>query len=288
LINFLKNEVGEVSKRSLFKVYRKPKFQSSSLVVGWSEDAGQLGPGVIDYLTQRLGGERFAEIEPEDFFSLSGVRVEGDVAQFPRSNFYSCQENNLVIFRSAAPGFEWYKFLNSILDVAEHYCGAKELYTIGGMVTLAAHTAPRTLLATASSQEVKDVLSQYNLARNMNYETPPGQRPTLNSFLLWVARRRNIPGVNLWVPIPFYLVTSKDPKAQKRVLQFFDERFGLNIDFGDIDHEVEEQNEKLAQARLHLPEVDDYIRRLESNLRLSQEENERLTQDIEEFLRKEE
>jgi predicted ATP-grasp superfamily ATP-dependent carboligase len=103
-----------------------------------------------------------------------------------------------------------------------------------------------------------------------------------------VARRRNIPGVNLWVPIPFYLVTSEDPKAQKRVLKFFDERFGLNIDFGDINHEVEEQNKKLAQARLRLPEVDDYIRRLESNLRLSQEENERLTQEVEEFLRKEE
>jgi len=280
--------VGELSERSPFKVYRKPKFQSSSLVVGWSEDAAQLGPGVIDYLTQRLGGEKFGEIEPEDFFSLGGVRVEDDVAQFPESNFYSCQENNLVIFRSAAPGFEWYKFLNSILDVAEHYCGAKEVYTIGGMVTLAPHTAPRTLLAVASSQEVKDVLGQYDLARDMDYETPPGQRPTLNSFLLWMAARRNIPGVNLWVPIPFYLVTSEDTEARKRVLRFFDERFGLNIDFGDIDHDIEEQNEKLAQARLRLPEVDDYIRRLESNLRLSQEENERLTQEIEEFLREEE
>jgi proteasome assembly chaperone (PAC2) family protein len=89
------------------------------------------------------------------------------------------------------------------------------------------------------------------------------------------------------VPIPFYLVRSEDPKAQKKVLQFFDERLGLNIDFGDIDHEIQEQNEKLAQARLRFSEVDDYILRLESNLRLSQEENERLTQEIEEFLREE-
>ncbi len=277
-----------MTERYPFKVLRKPKFQSSSLVVGWNEDAGQLGLGVIDYLTEELGGERFGEIEPEDFFSLGGIRVEDDVAQFPESNFYSCLENNLVIFRSTPPGFEWYKFLNSILDVAEHYCGAKELYTIGGMVTLAAHTTPRTLLATASSQEVKESLKQYDLVRDMDYQTPPGQRPTLNSFLLWLAGRRDIPGVNLWVPIPFYLVTSGDPKAQKKVLQFFDERLGLNINFSGIDHEIQKQNEKLAQARLRLPEVDDYILRLESNLRLSQEENERLTQGIEEFLREEE
>ena len=277
-----------MTERYPFKVLRKPKFQSSSLVVGWNEDAGQLGSGVIDYLTGELGGERFGEIEPEDFFSLGGIRVEGDVAQFPESNFYSCHENNLVIFRSTPPSFEWYKFLNSILDVAEHYCGAKELYAIGGMVTLAAHTTPRTLLATTSSQEVKESLEQYNLVMDMDYQTPPGQRPTLNSFLLWLAGRRNIAGVNLWVPIPFYLVTSEDPKAQKKVLQFFDERLGLNVNFSDIDHEIQKQSEKLAQARLRLPEVDDYILRLESNLRLSQEENERLTREVEEFLREEE
>ena len=277
-----------MTERYPFKVLRKPKFQSSSLVVGWNEDAGQLGSGVIDYLTGELGGEKFGEIEPEDFFSLGGIRVEGDVAQFPESNFYSCHENNLVIFRSTPPSFEWYKFLNSILDVAEHYCGAKELYAIGGMVTLAAHTTPRALLATSSSQEVKESLKQYDMVRDMDYQTPPGQRPTLNSFLLWLAGRRNIAGVNLWVPIPFYLVTSEDPRAQKKVLQFFDERLGLNVNFSDIDHEIQKQSEKLAQARLRLPEVDDYILRLESNLSLSQEENERLTTEIAEFLREEE
>jgi len=277
-----------LSERYPFKVLRKLKFQSSSLVVGWNEDAGQLGPGVIDYLTGALGGEKFGEIEPEDFFSLGGIRVEHDVAQFPESNFYSCNENNLVIFRSTPPRFEWYKFLNSILDLAEHYCGAKELYTIGGMITLAAHTTPRALLATSSSQEVKESLKPYDLTRDIDYQTATGQRPTLNSFLLWLAGRRDIPGVSLWVPIPSYLVASEDPRAQKKVLQFFDERLGLNIDFGDIDREIEEQNEKLAQARLRLPEVDDYILRLESNLSLSQEENERLTTEIAEFLREEE
>jgi len=276
-----------LSERYPFKVLRKPKFQSSSLVVGWNEDAGQLGPGVIDYLTRGLGGERFGEIEPEDFFSLGGIRVEHDVAQFPESNFYSCHKNNLAIFRSTPPRFEWYKFLNSILDVAERYCGTKQLYTIGGMVALAAHTTPRALLATSSSQEVKESLKQYDLVRDMDYQTATGQRPTLNSFLLWLAGRRDIPGVSLWVPIPSYLVANEDPRGQKKVLQFFDERLGLNIDFSDIDHEIQKQNEKLAQARLRLPEVDDYILRLESNLSLSQEENERLTREIAEFLREE-
>jgi proteasome assembly chaperone (PAC2) family protein len=274
-----------LSGRQPVKIHGKPKIQSSSLVVAWDEDAGYLGQKVIDYLIQRLGGEEFGEIEPEDFFSLGDVQVEGDVAQFPESKFFICPENDLAIFKSAPPQFEWYKFLNSILDVAEHYCHAKELYTIGGMVTLAAHTAPRVLLATTNSPEAKEMLSQYNLASDMDYQTPPGQRPTLSSFLLWVAKGRNIPGVSLWVPIPLYLVENEDPQAQKEVLQFFDERFALNLDFKHIDRKIQEQNEKLAQARLHLPEADDCIRRLESNLKLSQEESETLANAIEEFFR---
>jgi len=274
-----------LSQRQPVKIHLKPGLQSSSLVVAWDEDAGQLGQKVTDYLIQSRGGEEFAEIEPEDFFSLGDVRVEGDVAQFPQGRFFVCPQDDLVILKSAPPHFEWYKFLNLILDVARHYCQAKELYTIGGMVTLTAHTAPRALLATSSSPEAKETLSRYDLIRDMDYRTPPGQRPTLSSFLLWVAKGRNIPGVSLWVPIPLYLVANEDPQAQKKVLQFFDERFALNLDFEPLDHKVQEQNEKLAQARLHLPQVDEYIRRLESNLKLSEEENETLTREIANFLR---
>ena len=277
-----------MSPRQPVKIRHRPEVQSSSLVVAWDEDAGQLGQKVTDYLIQSRGGEEFAEIEPGDFFSLGDVRVEGDVARFPQGKFFVCPQGELAIFKSAPPQFEWYKFLNLILDVAGHYCGTKELYTIGGMVTLAAHTTPRALLATSSAPEVKEMLSRYDLIRDMDYRTPPGQRPTLSSFLLWVAKGRNIPGVSLWVPIPLYLIANEDPQAQKKVLQFLDERFALNLDLEAVDRKVQEQDEKLARARLRLPRVDEYIGRLESNLKLSEEENETLTREIAKFLREEE
>lgn len=268
-----------------FKFSRPPELQSPSLVVGWGADAGKLGAKVTDYLNRKLGGQSFYEIEPVEFSPLSGVTIEDDLIQFPEAKFYSCPKNDLMIFRSDPPSYEWYKFLSLILDIAEHYCHVKELYTIGGMVSLGAHTAPRELLGTFNSLELKEALSDYNLTRGLDYETPPGQRPTLNSFLLWVTKRRNIPGVNLWVPIPFYLVAVDDPKAQKRVLEFFNQRFDLRIDFNDLDEEIARRNEKIAQMRTRFPEIDEYITRLESNLRLSEDENERLVKEIEKFLR---
>lgn len=265
-----------------------PKFSRqppASLVVSWSIDTASLGAKVTKYLNQKLGGQSLDEIEPVEFFPLSGVTIANELVQFPESRFYICPKNNLVIFQSDPPNYEWYKFLNLILDTAECYYPVKELHTIGGMVSPTAHTTPRELMATFNSAEFKDALSSYNLA-TVDYETPPGQRPTLSSFLLWVAKRRNIPGVNLWVPIPFYLVTTEDPRAEKRVLEFFNQRFNLGIDLSDLDEEIRQQNQLIAEVRESFPDIDEAIKKLESNLRLSEEESQNLVKEIEKFLQK--
>jgi proteasome assembly chaperone (PAC2) family protein len=267
------------------KIYKEPELRRSSLVLGWSEDIGNLGRKATGYLNRKLKGQEFAEIEPEAFFPLGGVAIEGNLAKFPESKFYACQEYGLVVFQSDSPSTEWYKFLNSVLDVAEQHCRVKELYLLGAMVSFSAHTAPRQLLAVVNSAEMKEILSQYDLTRDMDYQTQPGERPTLNSFLLWIAKGRNIPGVSLWVPIPFYLAAIEDAQAQKKVLSFLNERLDLEIDFSDLDREVREQNEQLAQLRSRFPQIDDYIDRLESNLMLSEEENGELIKKIEDFLK---
>lgn len=273
-----------MSQEYPIKIYKEPDLRRSSLVLGWSEDMSNLGRKATGYLNRKLKGKEFAEIEPEDFFSLGGVAIEGNLAQFPESKFYACQEHELVIFQSGSPGAEWYKFLNSVLDVAEHHCRVKEIYTIGAMISFSAHTTPRELLAVVNSAETKEALSQYDLTRDLDYQTPPGERPTLNAFLLWIAKERNIPGVSLWVPIPFYLAAMEDAQAQKKVLSFLNERLDLKIDFSDLDREIREQNEQLARARSRFPQIDDSINRLESNLMLSEEENRELIKKIEDFL----
>ena len=267
------------------KIYKELDLSRSALVLGWSEDIGNLGRKATDYLNRKLKGQEFAEIEPEDFFSLGGVTIEGNLSQFPESKFYACQEHELVVVQSDSPGAEWHKFINSVLDVAEHLCRVKELYILGAMVSFSAHTTPRALISVVNSAEMKEALSKYDLVGDMDYQTAPGERPTLNSFLLWIAKGRNIPGVSLWVPVPFYLSTMEDAQAQKKVLSFLDERLGLKIDFSDLDQEILEQNEQIARLRSRFPQIDDYINRLESNLMLSEEENGELIKKIREFLR---
>lgn len=267
------------------KFSRRPELPSSSLVVAWSEDVGQLGPKVVDYLKRKLGCESFCEIEPVEFFPLGGVAIEDSLVQFPESRFYASPQHKLVLFESNSPALEWYRFLNLMLDVAEHYCHVRELHAIGGMVAVSAHTTPRELVANFNSSETKEALTPFQLLGEFDYETPLGQRPTLNSFLLWAAKRRNIPAVSLWVPIPFYLAGIDDPKSMKRVLAFIDQRLELGIDFSDLDGEIRSQNEKLAEARNNVPYIEESMAKLESNQSLSEEESLRLVNGMDEFLR---
>ena len=274
-----------MSEGKSFKLFTRPKFDSSTVVVVWNQDVGRLGPKVADYLTGQLDGQELGEISPEGFFSLSGITVEDDIAQFPESKFYRCQNEDFVIFRSDIPRFDWYGFINLVLDIAEKYFKVKHIYTVGGMVLPSAHTTPRTLLSVVNSAEVKKILSKYDIVDNMDYETREDQRPTFSSYLLWAAKMRDIPGACLWVPVPFYLMTVEDLQACKKVLEFFNRHLELNIDFADIDNEVAEQNKKIAQARSQFPELDGYITKLESNLGLTADEGEKLVKEIDELLR---
>ena len=267
------------------RIYQEPGLQQSSLVLGWGGDAGDLGRKATGYLNSKLKGQKFAEIEREAFFLMGGVAVKDNVARFPESEFYVCPDHEMVVLQTDSPLAEWYKFLSSVLDVAERHCRIRELYALGAMISFSAHTSPRQLLGIANSVEMKETLSQYDLNRDVDYQTRPGERPTLNSYLLWLARERNIGAVSLWVPVPFYLAATEDAQAQKRVLGFLDERLTLGIDFRDLDQGITEQNERLARARSRFPQVDDYINRLESNLMLSEEENGELIKKMEDVLR---
>ena len=258
----------------------------TSLVVGWGSDAGKLGESVVDFIIKKLDGQLLCEIGPEEYFALGGVTIEDDMVQFPESRFYICPRHDLLILKSTPPAFEIYQFLNRVLDIAERDCKVKSIYTVGGMVSLNIHTAPRKLFGTFSSADIKEELGGYEIDSTADFETPPGQKPTLNTFLLWVIRKRHLSGVNLWMPVPFYLMAVDDPKSQKTMLEFFNRRFNLGVDLDDFDRATIKQNLKLNEIRNLFPDIDNYMTRLEGNLTLSEDENIKLVEQIEEHLKR--
>ena len=266
-----------------FEIHRVPRLEAPCLIVSWrTNDPGDVGSQVTEFLIEKLGGQETAEINPLGFFPFGGVRFKGDLVQGPESKFWACEKQSLLIFRSDEPAFEHHTFLNLILDFVESYCHVKEFYTVNGAISSIPHSHSRRLLTVFNQPEFKTSLAGYGLER-MSWEGPPA----ISSYLLWVARRRGMPGVSLWPEIPFYLAAGPDAEAAKRVLSFLNYRFNLSLDLGRFEIGAMVQNERIAQLRKEDAKTDQLVQRLERGENLSEEEQLKLTQDIYDAFRKE-
>lgn len=269
-------------EEDLFEISRTSPLQNPSLIVGWqTQEDGKTGATVIDFLNEKLGGQEVAEIKSLGFFPSEGALFKDNLIQVPESKFWACGKNNLLLFKSDEPKYEQYKFLNSVLDLAEYHCQAKELYTVSGTVSLIVHTARRRILAAFNQPEFQKKLRGYGLT-DMTGEGSP----TIRSYLLWVAKKRGFPGVSLWTELPFYLAVREDPQAIKLTLSFLDRRFNLGLDLGEFDEKIRNQNEKIAQLRKENTEINKYINLLEKGVPISKEEQVKLAKEVYKFLGK--
>jgi proteasome assembly chaperone (PAC2) family protein len=137
------------------------------------------------------------------------------------------------------------------------------------------------MLTVFNKAELKERLQGYGL-ENMTWEGPPA----ISSYLLWLAKRRGIPGASLWPEIPFYLATREDPQAMKLTLSFLNRRFNLGMSLGGFDLEIRTLNEKIAELRKKDGEINEYISMLESGLRLDEEEQLKLAEKVYELFGK--
>lgn len=256
------------------------KIKNVSLIIGWNEDIGKIAPVVTDILNKKLGCKSFYEIEPDGFFSMDGVAIEDDCIQFPESRFFYDQIKNLVILKSDQPSYYHYKFLNSLLDVPMRLGQIKELYTINGMVAQVSHTAHRKIFVVFNNLKFKEIIHLYDI-KELTWEGPPA----ISSFLLWLAQRRKIPGLSLWLEVPFYLAPVEDFCAIKMVLSFFDKRFNLNLEIMEIETKIKEQEEMIEELRTEDKDVNKYISLLESGLELDEVAQLKLAQKIYEHLK---
>lgn len=263
------------------KFFQDHGLQKPSLLVGWqTQDIGKLTSGVLDFLIKTFEGYEVAEIEPLKFFSFGGVRFKEDLVQFQESKFWALKRQNLLIFKSDEPEFEYYQFLEILLEVAQDYFKIQEVYTLSGTISLIAHTSQRRILTVYNQKGLKERLVGYGL-EPMTWKGPPA----ISSYLIWVAKRRGIPGVSLWPEVPFYLASRGDPEAIRLVLSFLNQRFHLGLDLGWLVRARDAQIEEILGLRRKNQEIDEYISRLERGLPLDEEEQVKLVREIDEYFR---
>ena len=273
--------------KDILETYGRCNLQSPSLLVAWRHEIGGVAGGVIDFLDRNLNLEMMGEIRLQKFFSFSGVAVTNDIVQFPQSRFYSCHEGNILIFRGDVPNREPYDFSNAILDFAVSHCDVREVYTVGGFVSAMTHLSPRRIFGSVTQPELKMSLSSLNISTDVDYQTPPqGPRPSLSHYLLWTAKRREIPGYSLWVEVPFYLAGLRDLMAIRSILEVLDKKFGLDLDVKELNDEIDKMNAGIEELKSQNPEVNRYLQLMDQGIAISHEEGEILVREVARSLRK--
>jgi len=248
-----------------------PDLNRPAMIIGWRGDAGNAGEQVIAYVNESLATKPLAEIEPVEFFQLSSVEVSGDLARLPNCRFNYSETAPVITLLSDVPSFEAHLFLKNILDVAARYV-VSHIVALGALPTMASHNTPSQLLANFSTPLLKDWLSGENINADVDYASPPGQKPPISTYLTWEARQRGIEAVSLWLPVPFYLAPLSDAGGVYKILSVLRHKLALQIDTAAASESARMQRERLAALRGSTADIEKYLNMLESNLSLTEYE----------------
>jgi predicted ATP-grasp superfamily ATP-dependent carboligase len=231
---------------------------------GWN-DGGQGASLAAGFLAKTWDAQRFAEIDPEEFFDFQVTRphvslVDGATRkiEWPETTFMHAEVPGLgrdaVILLGIEPNFHWRRFGDIIGDLAGEL-GIELVVTLGSLLADVPHTRPAPVTGSASDQKLIDELG---LERS-RYEGPTGIVGVLHDAFF----RRGISAVNLWAAVPHYVSLAPSPRAALALCERLGSLLGAAIDTEELQQASDEYAEQVSQAVASDAETAAYVEELE-------------------------
>jgi predicted ATP-grasp superfamily ATP-dependent carboligase len=237
---------------------------------GWN-DAGQAATSAIRFLGERWSAERFASIDPEEFFDFTTARplihlgpgLERDL-EWPANVFFYHAEPALsrdaVLLLGTEPHLKWRAFTDAVLDLARQ-CGVDLVVSLGAFLGDAVHSRPVPLIGYATRADLTRRLTELGVPPS-RYEGPTGIVGALHD----ACQREGVASASLWAAAPHYLATTTNPKAAAALLQCLDSFLKLEIDLGEIEQAAARFESQVEEALVANPEVAAYLQQLEERM----------------------
>src|SRR5438876_12126576 len=203
---------------------------------GWN-DGGQGASLAGGFLAKSWEAERFAEIDPEDFYDFSSTRphvslVDGLTRRidWPENAFFHAPlpgtDRDAVLMLGIEPGLRWRSFTSLVVDLARDL-GVEMLVSLGALLADVPHTRPAPVTGSASDP---DLVGELGLSAS-RYEGPTGIVGVLHD----VFRREGIPSVSLWAAVPHYVSLTPSPRAAQALCGRLGELLEADIDTGELE-----------------------------------------------------
>jgi proteasome assembly chaperone (PAC2) family protein len=231
---------------------------------GWN-DAGDAASAALTFIGESLHAERFARIDPEDFYDFQSTRphigltaerkreitwpgVEIFVARVPRA------PRDLILVQGPEPSMRWKSFSQHIIDLAEAL-GTQLVVTFGALLADVPHSHPVAINGLASDSALIEKLS----LKETTYEGPTGIVGVLHT----ACTEADLPSASLWAAVPHYVAAAPNPKAALALVRKVEALVGVSVDATDLENATGDYERRVSLAVQSDPEVQAFVERLE-------------------------
>lgn len=264
---------------------------------GWN-DAAESATTAARYLAAGFDAEKFAEIDPEEFYHFGltrpYVRFKSDSETereivWPATEFSIAQSADLsrdiIVGVASEPHLRWKSYCAAVLDLARR-CDVSLVLTLGALLAEVAHSRPIRLSGGASDPELAARLG----TRPTRYEGPTGIVGVLNTL----CRDQGLATASLWANVPHYISGIENPNATRALVQRVLTVLGGSLDLTDLDDAGRQFDQNLTEILAQNTKIANYVKKLEGRAE-DEEETEKpmgdmpptaeLVEEIEQFLR---
>ena len=242
---------------------------------GWN-DGGQGASLAAGYLAKAWDAERFAEIDPEQFYDFQVTRPmvtleDGETRklEWPENGFFHGEvpgtDRDAVILIGTEPNLRWRTFSGLVLDLAQQL-DVRRVVTFGSLLADVPHTRPSPVTAAATDPRL---VQEFGLEPS-RYEGPTG----IVGVVLDAAREAGIPALSLWAAVPHYVSLAPSPRAALALVDRFAELMHMDVDTDELETAADEYSEQVSEAVSTDADTAAYVEELERRVDLLSAEEE--------------
>ncbi len=241
---------------------------------GWM-DGGDVSTGTIDWLIGATEARPCAQIDPRRFyiynfpgsmeisalFRPSAQIEDGLIKSFepPSNRFFAAPRHGLMLFLGKEPNFEWQRFADAILEVAE-VAGIERILFLGSVGGAVPHSRRCRLFCSVNDPAILPMLTEAG-ARPTNYEGPAH----FVTYLMTRARNHGLAMAALVAEVPAY-VHGTNPLSIESMVRRVASILGFNsLDLDDLQQSSEHWEKRLTEALEEHPDLLEHIEKLESD-----------------------
>jgi proteasome assembly chaperone (PAC2) family protein len=252
---------------SELRIAQRPTLERPVLIAafrGWN-DGGQGATLAAGYLAKLWAAERFADIDPEQFFDFQATRphvslVEGVTRRvdWPENVFYSASPEGMgrdaALLLGVEPSLRWRAFTDLIVELAKDL-DVELVVTLGALLADVPHTRPASVTGSANDPELIERLG----LKASRYEGPTGIVGVLHDS----CRREGLPSCSLWAAVPHYVSLAPSPRAALALCERLGVLLGLDIDVAELEEAVASYTEQVTDAVSSDSDTVAYVEELE-------------------------